>query len=146
MAHLRIVGAVLVTLLIVCLSACAGTAEIEPASVVLLASGQGKASASAETAFEKKASAIEAATAVAMARLTERINGIYVQRVVEVKDFEFAGERVEARTKGALAGVRIVQADYDEENAVAEVTVKIEVGADGKPILPEGASMVFPPY
>ncbi|MDA0991796.1 MAG: hypothetical protein O3A51_13730 [Verrucomicrobia bacterium] len=112
--------------------------EASPLSsgMMIEATGRGLPASSAETPIQKKLTAQEAAKYRAIAGLLEKIAGLNISREGLVRDMAFISEEVSVDISGELGGIRVVNADYDEDSEIAEITVRVSVDNDGK-VVPE---------
>ena len=110
---------------------------------IVEADGHGFPAPSAANETEERLTAVEAAKAQAMAQLVEKLSGVTVSRSAEVRDMHFAGTDTRIELSGTLTGVKLVEGDYDEEQQVAHVVLRIGLDSDGN-IVPERLLPVAP--
>ena len=110
---------------------------------VVEATGQGLPASEATTPALKKLTAQEAAKYVALAQLVAKIEGTHITQESKVRDMKFAGQDVVAQLSGNLVGVKVVSESYDEENEVAEATVRVGLDSKGN-IVPDRLLPVTP--
>jgi len=124
-----------------------GTAVLEPVGeaasgravdceAVVEGEGLGFAAPDARTELEARLTALEAARAQAMAVLVEKLFGAQVYRRAEVRDLRFASAETRVDLSGSLSGVMLVDGDYDAEERMARVVLRVGLDANGR-ILPE---------
>jgi len=108
----------------------------------LTATGTGMAPPGAPTPQAGEMAALAAARQMALAELAGKVGGTHVERQARVRDMVFAGEEVRTVVEADLAGIRVVDTDYDAEAGVA--TVRLQVGLDsaGNPVPERLASRV----
>lgn len=126
-------------LMIVLLALCAGCAETlsraelraSDSGAIIEATGVGLPAVNAATADQRRLTALEAARHGALAQLAENAHGVRVAKESRVRDAVFAGQEVEARVRGVLAGAQVVSSEYDEGAQIARVTVRVALDTDG---------------
>lgn len=77
---------------------------------------------------QRRMTALEAATAVAMARLAGELEGVKVTRESRVHNLQFAGEDIVVESAAVLSGVRILESKYDAEKGEARVMLAAGLG------------------
>jgi len=114
-----------------------------PWDSVIEAAGRGLPAPNAVNDAQKQLTAQEAARYRALAKLAEELEGLKVTRVARVTDMAFAGEEVNANLSVDLKGITEVASTYDAEAEIAEVTLRVVLGSDGKTI-PQRISRLAP--
>ncbi len=99
-----------------------------PSGMIVRAGGIGLPAPDAVDEDRKRRTAVEAATAVAMARLVGELEGVTVTREARVRNMVFDGEEIVIKAAGVLTGVRILESQYDAEKGEARVMVATGVG------------------
>jgi hypothetical protein len=95
------------------------------------ATGRGFPAPNAFTPDQKKLTALEAARYGAIALLMETIKGVEINKHSLVQNMMFAGEEISATLSGSLQGATAIKDHYDPETAMAEVTLRVYLDADG---------------
>ncbi|MHC5034199.1 MAG: hypothetical protein ACYTFZ_04105 [Planctomycetota bacterium] len=114
--------------LAVCLGCAAGRLT------VVEATGRGLPAAGVTDPGLRRLTALDAAKYVAVAGLVEKVHGVRVIQELRVRDFQFAGQEVEATVAGSLTGIEVVSSEYDEANEIAEVTLAVRVRSHGNAV------------
>lgn len=103
----------------------------------ILVAAEGLPSQNARTPAQKRLTAERAATVLAYRQLAEILNGVAVVGDSRVEDMALQYDSVRAAVNGFIKGAQIVFKDWDPENEVALVLVK--VGMEG----PKGFASVM---
>lgn len=101
---------------------------------VIEATGCGMPANNATSESEKRYTAIEAAKYRSLAKLAEKLNGVNVNLHTEVRDMVFSSEVIRAHIEGQLEGISLVGSKYNADTGVAQVTLRLGLDSEGKPV------------
>lgn len=116
--------------------------EITPdeESKFIEATGYGFPAPNATNALQKMLTATEAAQYRAMANLAEKHTGLDVHREAKTVDMAFAEETVSINLSGSLSGVSEIERNYNEQESMASITLRMMIAPPSLKETPEEAT------